>query len=79
MFLQHRNANDFEPQYVEFISKKVGELYDAITQQDLRLPADMQGDAGDKPQHLDTLNRLKGMVKAESTIRQLDHIINIMI
>lgn len=72
------DTNDFEPQYVEFISKKVGELYDAITQQNLRLPADMQGDAGDRPQHLDTLNRLKGMVKAESTLKQLDEIINII-
>ena len=72
------NTNDFEPRYVEFISKKVGELYDAITQQNLRLPADMQGDAGDRPQHLDTLNRLKGMVNAESTLKQLDEIINII-
>ena len=72
------DTNDFEPRYVEFISKKVGELYDAITQQNLRLPADMQGDAGDKPQHLDTLNRLKGMVKAESTVNQLDYIINVL-
>ena len=70
------DTNDFEPRYVEFISNKVGELYDAITQQNLRLPADMQGDAGDRPQHLDTLNRLKGMVKAESTLKQLDEIIN---
>ncbi len=72
------NTNDFEPRYVEFISKKVGELYDAIARQNLRLPDDMQGDAGDRPQHLNTLNRLKGMVKAESTLEQLDEIINII-
>lgn len=72
------DTNDFEPRYVEFISKKVGELYDAITQQNLRLPADMQGDAGDRPQHLDTLNRLKGMVNSEQTINKINQIITIL-
>ena len=72
------NTNDFEPRYVEFISKKVGELYDAITQQNLRLPDDMQGDAGDKPQHLNTLNRLKSMVNSEQTINKINQIITIL-
>lgn len=72
------NTNDFEPRYIEFISKRVGELYDAIADKGMRLPVDMQGDAGDRPKHINTLNRLKGMVTSEQTIHKLNHIITLL-
>ena len=73
------DKTDFEPEEVDFLARKVGELYDALIGAGERLPTDMQGAAGEKPRHLNTLNNLRTMAPAgipESVMSQIDEMLN---
>lgn len=56
-----RAQQALEPEQVEHLKNQIGQLYDMVVNTGGRIPAHLQGDAGDTPRHISTLRDLRDM------------------
>lgn len=54
--------NQLSPEEADFLTQKIGGLVDVIMRRGERLPDELQGSAGEKPAHINTVRRLRELV-----------------
>ena len=72
------DQQEFEKPFIDILVTRISRLTDSLMAKNERLPDSLQGDAGERPRHLATIDKLKSLPFPESVMIAINKLESIL-